>query len=107
MAINLKNYTSSVPAGQSISKLENKLVEAGASDISKSYKDGVCIAIRFRLEIQNKTGLKMPMFFELPARVENAYNVFLSQRTYTPNDKAKKEMRQQAEKPRGRSSLNG
>lgn len=98
MAINLKNYTSNVPAGQSISKLEKKLVEAGASDISKSYKDGVCVSVRFRLEIKNNTGIKIPMFFELPARVENAYKVFLSQRTYAPNEKAKQDMREQAEK---------
>jgi hypothetical protein len=36
--LNLKNYTSTVPAETSMARLEQKLVLAGATDISKSMK---------------------------------------------------------------------
>lgn len=67
----LKNYTSTVPASTSMAKIEANLVEAGATDISKSY-DGnkVCSAIRFRMVVNDQ-----PLFFQLPANVDSCFNV--------------------------------
>lgn len=90
--MNLKNYTSEVPAVTSMGKIETALVQAGATDISKKYQDGVCIAIRFRMVVNN-----MPMFFELPAKVENCYRVLFAE-VKKPRPDTKVRVRQQAER---------
>jgi hypothetical protein len=68
--MNLKNYTSTVPATTSMGRIENALVKAGATDISKKYDNGICIAITFRM-VENG----QPLFFKLPARVEHCFTV--------------------------------
>lgn len=68
--MNLKNYTSTVPAATSINRIEKFLVASGASDISKKFKDGVCVAITFRMVIDN-----IPIFFQLPAKVDACFKV--------------------------------
>lgn len=90
--MNLKNYTSEVPAVTSMGKIETALVSAGATDISKKYVDGVCIAIRFRMIVQN-----MPMFFELPAKVENCYRVLYAE-VKRPRPDTAANVRKQAER---------
>jgi hypothetical protein len=70
MALNLKNYTSEVPAVTSMGKIERCLVEAGATDISKKYRDGVCESIVFRMMVNN-----IPLFFQLPAKVDACFKV--------------------------------
>jgi len=62
----LKNYTSKIPASQSIVFIERKLVLNGARDIMKRYDDNqrVC-AIMFIIPID---GRDMP--FKLPAQVD-------------------------------------
>lgn len=90
--MNLKNYTSEVPAVTSMGKIETALVEAGATDISKKYENGVCVAVRFRMIINN-----MPMFFELPARVENCYRVLYAE-VKRPQADTKDRVRKQAER---------
>lgn len=90
--MNLKNYTSEVPAVTSMGKIETALVQAGATDISKKYQDGVCIAIRFRMIVNN-----ILMFFELPAKVENCYRVLYAD-VKRPRPDTKQKVRQQAER---------
>lgn len=90
--MNLKNYTSEVPAVTSMGKIETALVQAGATDISKNYKDGVCVAVRFRMIVNN-----MPLFFELPARVDNCYNVLYAD-IKRPRPDTKEKVRKQAER---------
>ena len=90
--MNLKNYTSEVPAVTSMGKIETALVQAGATDISKKYQDSVCIAIRFRMVVNN-----IPMFFELPAKVENCYRVLYAE-IKRPRPDTKQKVRQQAER---------
>jgi len=68
MAPNLKNYTSEVPAHVSMAKIERCLVEAGATDISKKYDDGVCRAITFRMFVN-----QVPVFFQLHAKVDACF----------------------------------
>jgi hypothetical protein len=46
--MNIKNYTSSVPIGNSISKIEHRLAQAGATHISKSYEEGKPIGMMFQ-----------------------------------------------------------
>lgn len=75
--MNIKNYTSTVPASTSMSRIEKCLVEAGATDISKTYSNQICTAIRFRIihKTSDAPNLGVPMFFELPAKVDACYKV--------------------------------
>lgn len=60
----LKNYTSSVPARQSVANIENKLVLCGARKIMKDYDDSnALIAIFFIIPVNGK---EIP--FKLPAK---------------------------------------
>lgn len=68
MAQSLKNYTSEVPAITSMGRIETCLVEAGATDISKKYEDGLCRAITFRMVVNGA-----PLFFQLPAKADACF----------------------------------
>lgn len=70
MTINLKNYTSTVPAVTSMGRIEQCLVKAGATDISKKYEDGICRAVTFRMMVNGG-----PLFFQLPAKVDPCFDV--------------------------------
>ena len=90
--MNLKNYTSEVPAITSMGRIEKCLVEAGATDISKKYEDGVCRAIRFRMPVNN-----IPVFFELPAKVDACFKVMWKEIS-RPRPDSRKKTEQQAER---------
>ncbi len=92
MPINLKNYTSEVPAITSMGRIEKCLVQAGASDISKKYSDGVCSAITFRIPVNG-----IPTYFLLPARVDACFKVLWAQFT-KPGSADKKKWLGQAER---------
>ncbi len=62
--MNLKNYTSSVPADKSIMKIERLLVQVGAKNINKQYDEGVLKSVTFLIDINNQTAA-----FKLPAKV--------------------------------------
>lgn len=62
---NIKNYTSGVAADRSVSKIEQTLVDLGATNISKQYIDGKLAAISFLILVNGNT---VP--FKLPARVD-------------------------------------
>lgn len=63
--MNVKNYTSSVPASTSINHIEKLLVDFGAHDINKKFKDKKLVSISFMI---TESGNTIP--FKLPARVE-------------------------------------
>lgn len=69
--MNLKNYTTEVPASRSIDYIEKLLVEFGATNIMKEYQDLTplagkrCSSISF---IVDMNGQRLP--FRLPANVE-------------------------------------
>lgn len=90
--MNLKNYTSTVPATTSMTNIEKCLVEAGATDISKKYENQVCVAVRFRMMVNMK-----PLFFELPARIEPCFKV-LWKEVKRPQPDTKTRTMQQAER---------
>ena len=92
MSINLKNYTSTVPAITSMGRIEQALVKAGATDISKKYEDGICKSITFRMMVQLQ-----PLFFQLPAKVDSCYKV-LYEEVKRPRPDTKTLIRQQAER---------
>lgn len=83
---------SEVPAITSMGRIEEYLVEAGATDISKKYENQVCIAIRFRMMVNLN-----PLFFELPAKVDACYKV-LWKEVKRPNADTKNRIMQQAER---------
>lgn len=78
--INIRNYTSSVPAERSIMSIETTLVSIGATNIAKEYKDGKVSAISFA--IKNGDGI-IP--FMLPAKRDAIRKMFMNQgRRKTP-----------------------
>lgn len=70
MNINLKNYTSTVPAITSMGRIEQNLVKAGATDISKKYVNQICKAITFRMMVNGE-----PLLFQIPAKVDKCFDV--------------------------------
>lgn len=72
--MNIKNYTSSVPADRSILSIEKTLIEMGATHVAKEYKDGKVVSISF--SIKHGDGV-MP--FMLPAKKEPIKKLFLKQ----------------------------
>ena len=93
--MNIKNYTSTVPASTSISRIMKSLVEAGATDISMKYDPAtkICIAVSFRMVIPGQ----MPMFFQLPAKMEPCFSV-LWKEVKRPLPDTKQRIRKQAER---------
>ena len=69
MSINLKNYTTEVPAFRSIDNIEKLLASFGATNTMREYSpDTNVAAISFIIEMD---GMKLP--FRLPAKPENVY----------------------------------
>jgi hypothetical protein len=67
----IKNYTSDVQVVRSVDHIESKLVEAGATNVMKLYKDKSISGIAFILDFNGK---QYP--FKLPARVEEVEKIF-------------------------------
>jgi hypothetical protein len=70
--MNIKNYTSTIDASKSMAKIEELLVEVGASHVNKTYKDKVCTGITFLLYDQ---GVGQTLAFHLKAQVTECFNV--------------------------------
>jgi hypothetical protein len=89
----IKNYTSTVPSSTSMARIEKCLVEAGATDISKSYDSNrICSAIKFRMMINNT-----PVFFQLPANVDACFKVLWAE-IKRPRPESRNNTLQQAER---------
>lgn len=93
--MNLKNYTSTVPASTSMARIQRSLVEAGATDISMKFdpETKICTAITFRMVL---TG-QIPMFFQLPAKIDPCFKVLYAE-VKRPQPDTKKRIREQAER---------
>lgn len=70
--MNIKNYTSTVDASRSMAKIEELLVEIGATNINKQYTDKVCTGITFLLFDQQ---LQQTLPFHLKAQVEECFAI--------------------------------
>ena len=72
--VQLKNYTSGVPAEKTISRIEELLARAGAVGIRKSYTEGVLKALEFAVEIN-----KRQIVIRLPTSADAVYQTMLGQ----------------------------
>lgn len=97
MAKSIKNYTSSIPAAQSMARIEEMLVAAGARDIHKSYNEQQqCDAMIFVMAVPN---IPQPLFFKLPAKVDKCRQALWKQYLTTvkkPSEAMKETIRAQA-----------
>jgi len=92
--MNIKNYTSSIEASRSMARIEELLVEIGASNINKQYADKVCTGITFLL---HDNSLQQTIPFHLKAQVEECFLV-LWKDVKRPKSNTKETLRQQANK---------
>ena len=90
--MNLKNYTSTVAASTSMARIEKKLVEIGASQVNKEYKNQICVGVKFEIEVKG-----VPVSFELPAKVDTVYKVMRSE-VKRPNENTDTRIKEQAER---------
>lgn len=90
--MNIKNYTSTVEATKSMAKIEELLVEIGASNINKQYAEKTCTGITFLLFDPQ---LQQTLPFHLKAQVEECFNV-LWQDVKRPRPETRDAIQQQA-----------
>lgn len=75
--MNIKNYTSEVDASKSMANIEKVLVEIGASNINKNYKDKICTGITF---LYFDMQMKQTIAFHLKAQVQECFNIFMERK---------------------------
>jgi hypothetical protein len=90
--MNIKNYTSVVPAMNSSAAIEALLVEAGATSVSKWYEEKQLGGFLFQLPIGG-----VPMVFRLPAKVELVYQAMLK-KARNPDATKRASIRAQAQR---------
>ena len=84
--MNIKNYTSDIDATKSMANIEKWLIEIGASNINKTYKDKICTGITFLyFDLQ----MKQTLAFHLRAQVDECFKIFWQERA-RKNDATKK-----------------
>jgi hypothetical protein len=66
--MNIKNYTTEVPANRSIENINKLLIDFGASNIMSEIENARVKSISFRLLVDN-----VPFAFKLPADVQACY----------------------------------
>jgi hypothetical protein len=96
--MNIKNYTSTVEAARSMSKIEEQLVEIGANNINKQYSNKICTGITFFLPSSfggDGGGLQQTLPFHLKAQVEECFNI-LWQDVKRPRPETRAAIQQQA-----------
>ena len=72
----LKNYTSDVPVGRTIARIEECLMKAGATGILKDFSSGRVSALCFKLPLPQATGKEIAI--RLPTNEEAIYTVLSS-----------------------------
>lgn len=71
--MNIKNYTSSVPVERTVSRIEQLIAEAGASNVAKSYEAGKLVALCFKAMVRGKL-----LTIRLPVNTDAVYRVMCS-----------------------------
>jgi len=69
----LKNYTSNVPESRTIARIEECLAEAGATGISKDYKEGRLLALTFRVSLPSGRSMSI----RLPANSDGVFTAMM------------------------------
>lgn len=92
--MNIKNYTSSVEAIKSMARIEELLVEIGATNINKQYQNKLCTGITFLLYDQQ---LQQTLPFHLKAQTEECFAV-LWKDVKRPRPDTKDQLKKQAAK---------
>ena len=92
--MNLKNYTSTVEASRSMARIEDLLVEIGATNVNKQYVDKVCTGITFLLY---DSQIGQTLAFHLKAQVEECFTIFWKD-VKRPQANTKQLLKQQANK---------
>ena len=77
----LKNYTTSIDTSKSIAEIIDFIVDVGATDISQSFSNKECVAVRF---IINHSGRSI--VYKLEANPEAAYAILLAEKKRVNND---------------------
>ena len=91
--MNLKNYTSNIPAHTTISYIEAYLAQCGVTGISKQYDGGIPTALFFHVEIPGNR-----FTIRLPAKIDEVQEFFWNEyvtATRRPR-KTKEDFRDQA-----------
>jgi hypothetical protein len=70
--MNIKNYTSTAETSKSMVRIEQLLVEIGATNINKQYQDKVCTGITFLYFDEH---LRQTLAFHLKAQVEECFKI--------------------------------
>lgn len=70
--MNLKNYSSTVDASKSMARIEELLVDIGATNINKQYENKICTGITFLLFDQQ---LQQTLPFHLKAQVDECFTI--------------------------------
>lgn len=93
--MNIKNYTSKIPANTIISYIETYLAECGVSGVSKQFEDGQPVALAFHIEIEGRK-----YTIRLPANVDAVqtylYRDYINSRRRPRADVTKESFREQA-----------
>ena len=90
--MNIKNYTSTIDASRSMARIEEMLVEIGATNINKQYQDKTCTGITFLLYDQQ---LQQTLAFHLKAQVEECF-IILWKEVKRPRPETREQLRKQA-----------
>ena len=90
--MNIKNYTSTVDASRSMARIEELLVEIGASNINKKYEEKICTGITFLLFDPQ---LQQTLPFHLKAQAEECFTI-LWKDVKRPRPDTKELLRKQA-----------
>ncbi len=70
MKVNLKNYTTTVPASKSINEIQNLLVKFGASGVALEADGGLVTGLMFAIKYDEQM-----VTFKLPANINRAQTV--------------------------------
>lgn len=91
--MNLKNYTSNVPMARTVSRIEECLAEAGATGIMKDYKDGILVALSFKVNLPSGK----VMAIRLPANSDGVFSAMMKT-VKRPRSSTAGKIREQAQK---------
>jgi hypothetical protein len=92
--MNIKNYTSAIEASRSMARIEELLVEIGATNVNKQYADKICTGITFLLF---DSQLQQTLAFHLKAQVAECFTI-LWKEVKRPQANTKAMLQQQANK---------